>query len=116
MDTFIEIDKKFPEEAKQSYFTAKSLLVEYKQYDLLKKYGDDPIYDYEGLRNNREYELSQLRKNPDQMNLDQINEDFTKKVKTLVETSEKIGMPDEAKEINARFNAHMNGNLLRKYH
>lgn len=116
VNTFIEIDKKFPEAAKLFFISMKGLLAERKQYDLLKKYTEDPIYDYEGLRNNREYNLSQFRKNSTQRTLEQINEEFTQKVKTLIETTEKIGMQDEAKEIKARYDAYMIGNLLRKYH
>jgi hypothetical protein len=116
LNTFIEIDKRYPEQAKQFFIVANDLLVRKKRYDLLKKYLQDPIYDYEGLRNSREYNLGQFRKNPTQGNLNAINEEFTQRVQTLIETTEKIGMQDEAKEIKARYDAYMNGNLLRKYH
>jgi hypothetical protein len=116
IETFHYVERHFPEQVQNFYPLLEDTLIAKKQYAVIKKYAGDAIYSFESLRNSREYSLSQLRKNQQGYKLESINLEFEKKFKTLLETTEKIGMQDEALEIQRRYDSYMNGNLIRKYH
>ena len=116
LETFLTADKKFPSQATEYYLSAKELLIAEKKFDIIKKYANDPIYEYESIRNDRERSLSQLRKKSTGYNIASINSEFEAKVKTLINVTLKIGLQEEAEEIKRRSESYMNGNLLRKYY
>lgn len=116
IETFLYVEKHHPQQVQRLYPLVEDILIAKKQYDIIKKYASDPIYEFEGLRNNRERSLSQLRKKQPGYTLEQINAEFDQKYKTLLETTEKIGMPEEAAELKRRYDSYIRGNLLRKYH
>ena len=116
VETFLEIEKKYPETSKSYYPMLKEQLVAQGQIEAVARNANDPIYEYENLRNQREYSLSQLRSGSSYYNLKSINAEFERRVNDLVEITLKIGMKDEAEEIERRAAAYIKGNLLRKYH
>lgn len=116
VETFVELETKFPKQSEHYYLAMKDILVQEEQLDVIARNANDPIYEYERLRNNREHSLSQLRKNNTSYSLKSINKDFESDVKKLVDVTLKIGMRDEAEEIKRRAETYMKGNLLRKYH
>lgn len=116
VETFLELEEKFPELAKDYYPSMKRVLIAQNRIDVVSRHVNDPIYEYENIRNMREYSLSQLRKNDSSYNLQSINRNFERDVKALVDVTSKVGMKDEAEEIKHRAETYMKGNLLRKYH
>lgn len=116
LETFLEADRKFPTQAKDYYLPVKELLISAGKFDIIKKYFNDPIYEYELIRNERERALSQLRQKVAGYNVESINSEFQVKVKALLEVTRKIGLTEEAKEIKRRSDSYINGNLLRKYY
>nr|WP_324257540.1 hypothetical protein [Cellvibrio fontiphilus] len=116
LETFLEADRKFPTQAKDYYLSVKELLISAGKFDIIKKYLNDPIYEYELIRNERERALSQLRQKVAGYNVESINSEFQVKVKALLEVTRKIGLTEEAKEIKRRSDSYINGNLLRKYY
>lgn len=116
IETFLYVEKHFPKQTITFYPLVADVLIAKKRYDIVKKYADDAIYQFESLRYYRENSLSQLRKGQAGYSLQQINAEFDQKYKVLLETTEKIGQQDEATELKRRYDTYMNGNLLRKYH
>lgn len=116
VETFLFVSKKYPEQAQHFYSLVKDILIANERYDIVKKYADDPILEFENLRFQREHSLGYLRKKSEAYTLEQINSDFDKKYQALLKTAEKIGLYDEAEEIKRRYDGYMKGNLLRKYH
>lgn len=116
IETFLMADKKYPEKTANYYFAIKELLISEGRFDIFKKYAEDPIYEYEYIRNDRERALSKLRKNEAGYTIETINSEFEAKVKRLIEVTRKIDMQAEAEEIKRRSESYMNGNLLRKYY
>lgn len=116
IETFLYVEKNYPQQVQRLYPLVEDILIAKKEYDIIKKYAGDPIFEFEDLRNNRERSLSQLRKKQNGYTLEQINAELDQKYKTLLETTEKIGMQDEAAELKRRYDGYMRGNLLRKYH
>ncbi|HSC67698.1 MAG TPA: hypothetical protein VLC79_08410 [Cellvibrio sp.] len=116
IETFLYVEKHFPKQVQTFYPLVEDILIAQKRYDIVKKYANDAIYEFENLRHYRENSLSQLRKGQAGYTLQQINADFDRKYKVLLETTEKIGQQEEASELKRRYDAYMNGNLLRKYH
>ena len=116
IETFLYVEKNYPKQGQHLYPLVEDILITKKQYDIIKKYVGDPIYEFERIRNSREYSLSQLRKKQPGYTLEQANAEFEKKYKTLLETTEKIGLNEEAAELKRRYDGYMRGNLLRKYH
>lgn len=116
IETFQYVEKNYPQQVQHIYPLVEDILIAKKQYDIIKKNIGDPIYEFEGIRNSREYSLSQLRKKQPGYTLEQINAEFENKYKTLLETAEKIGLNEEAAELKRRYDSYVPGNLLRKYH
>jgi hypothetical protein len=116
LETFLTADKKYPSQAKDYYLSVKELLISEGKFDIIKKYANDPIYEYESIRNERERALSQLRQKVAGNTIEAINSEFEVKVKGLIEVTQKIGMQAEAEEIKRRSESYINGNLLRKYY
>ena len=116
VETFLYVEKHYPAQTQDFFPLIEDTLISKKQYDIIKKYARDPILEFENLRNRREYSLSYLRKDSNNYSLDQINTDFDQRYKVLLETTEKIGLNEEAAEIKRRYDGYMKGNLLRKYH
>ncbi len=116
IDTFLTVDKKLPDNAKRFYLITEKLLVEEKQFDVVKKYLNDPIFKYENIRHRRELDLSWFRAKSSTRTIQEINSDFETEVKELIDITTKIGMQDEADEIKNRFESYFNGNLKRKYY
>lgn len=116
IETFFYLEKHFPQQAQRLFPLVEDLFVAKKQYEVIKKYAGDPIYEFENLRNRREYSLSQLRNKSMGYSLTQINTEFNEKYQTLLETTEQIGLLEEADELKRRYDGYMKGNVLRKYH
>jgi hypothetical protein len=116
LETFLFVHKNFPSQAPDFYVVSRELIIEAKQYDLVKIYTEDLIYAFESLRNRREYDLSQFRKDPKAYSLEYINSELESKTKKLINLANQIGMTEEATEIKNRYSVYINGNLLRKYH
>ena len=116
VETFLTLEKNSPEQAAEFFLVAKELLIAERKFDVVKRYYGDAIYEYESIRNSREYALSQLRKKSPGYSIDTINAEFDTKVKSLIEVATKIGMQAEAEEIRRRSSSYISGNLLRKYH
>ena len=115
VQTFLTLDKKFPAQAPEFFLVSKDQLIVANKFDVVKRYYGDPIYEYESIRNSREYALSQLRKKAPGFNIDTINAEYEAKVKNLIEVTAKIGRQAEADEIRRRSSVYIRGNLLRKY-
>jgi hypothetical protein len=116
IETFVQVETKFPKQAEHYYLVMKDTLVQEEQLDVVARNANDPIYEFEKIRYSREQSLSEMRKNKKLYDLVFINAQFNKDVKTLIDVTAKIGMKDEAEEIERRAETYMKGNLLRKYH
>ena len=116
LKAFKLVASKYPEQVNSFYLVVRRVLIEEEQFNLIKKYENDPIYEYETSRHQREYALSQLRKKNLGYKLDSINSTFEEQVKKLIEITEKIGYQEEANEIKNRYENYFNGNLIKKYH
>jgi len=63
IELFSVLSKTYPIQAKLLYHVVEDLLIEKKEFELVDKYMEDPIFKYETLRHSREYSLSYARKN-----------------------------------------------------
>lgn len=106
IDAFLALEQKSPEAAKGLYALVSNLLLEHDRLDVVGRYHNDPIYDYENLRHRREYALSQLRKKELHYSLREINREFDKGVKELIAKTLKMKMKTEADEIRRRATAY----------
>ena len=116
LETFLTVDKNYPSQAPDYYLSAKELLISEGKFDIIKKYLNDPIYEYESIRYERERSLSSVRKKVKGYTIESINSDFDVKVKDLIVVTQKIGMQAEAEEIKRRSESYINGSLSSKFY
>ena len=64
IELFSELSERYPQQANDLYHVVEDLLIENKEFTLVDKYMDDPIFKYETLRHSREQSLSYARKKP----------------------------------------------------
>lgn len=100
--SFEIIDRQFPQQSSTFFIFAKTVIVNSKRYDLLKKYMIDPIADYEQIRSRRELDMANDRKGKPFYPLETVNANFNKEVDDLVSLAITIGLTDQAKEIKLR--------------
>lgn len=113
LETFIAIDKDFPEQAESYHFFAKDIIINAKQYDLARKY-IDPIYEFENLRFSRESDLHYSRKNKGNFVNSQSDIAFEQKVNNLVDMANQIGLKEAAADIKRRYASYILISPLKK--
>lgn len=102
---FLTLDKKYPEQAESYYIVAEDLLIKHKKYNICAKYIGDPIIKYEGLRHNRELQLSFAKTNSKLNNpryLEYADQSYIEGVVKLIEVLIAIDKRDEAIEVQKR--------------
>ncbi len=65
LELFIELEKKYPEEAVKYYDIAENLLVKNQRFYLCSKYIPDPLGRYNKLQGNRDSNLRLVKNNPE---------------------------------------------------
>ncbi len=116
LQLFLILEKEYPEQAEAYYIVAEDLLIKHKKYDMCAKYIGDPIIKFEGLRHNRELQLSFAKTNP-KMNkphfLEYANESYIDGVIKLIEVLVAIEKRDEAKEVQKRAMSYFSNDTIK---
>jgi hypothetical protein len=102
---FSSLSKNYPTQAKRLYHVVEDLLIEKKEFKLVDKYMEDPIFKYETLRHSREQSLSYARKNPNRdssISVEYNDNLFIDKTITLINALLKLDKKSEAIEIHQR--------------
>ena len=105
VELFSELSENFPLQAKRLYHVVEDLLIEKKEFILLDKYMDDPIFKYETLRHSREQSLSYARKNPNRdssVSLEYSDNRFIDETIKLINVLLILNKKPEAIEIHQR--------------
>ena len=105
IELFSSLSKNYPTQAKRLYHVVEDLLIEKKEFKLVDKYMEDPIFKYETLRHSREQSLSYARKNPNRdssISVEYNDNLFIDKTITLINALLKLDKKSEAIEIHQR--------------
>jgi tetratricopeptide (TPR) repeat protein len=116
LELFLILDKEFPGQSESYYIVAEDILIKNKQYKICAKYIGDPIIKYEGLRHNRELQISFAKTNPKLNNknfLEFADQNFLDDVIKLIEVLIAIENQEDAIEIQKRALAYFPNNKIK---
>ncbi len=105
IELFYELSQNFPQQAKALYHVVEDILIEKKEFALVNKYMDDPIFKYETLRYSREQSLSHARKNKNEnssVSLEYSDNRFVDETIKLINALLILNKKPEAIEIHQR--------------
>jgi hypothetical protein len=97
LEVFENLDKNNPQLAKESWMYARDILFDFKKYDLLKKYMDDPYTDYTRWADMYKWNMKDKNKIPVEDSVD--NEFFVRDCVRLITYCNHIGDKVTAKKI-----------------